>query len=197
MNTSQAGGVHRCFFAVRFAPHIEEYLARLIADLRRHGGGVRWVPRENLHLTLRFLGEITDSQLEHAMGMPDLGGLHGPFTVRARGLGAFPLMRAPRVLWAGVEGETQRDTDHLLSLQKHTERWAGELGLVPERRSYSPHITLGRVTPPFDGLKKLMDDVIGRECLSGYGTVEELLLMRSKLSGGPAAYEVARRWRLG
>ena len=128
--------------------------------------------------------------------MPGPGDSFTSFTVRASGLGAFPLMRAPRVIWAGVEGEAREDTDRLLHLQALTERRATELGLAQERRPYAPHITLGRVTPPFGGLKELMDDVIGRECRSPYCTIDELLLMRSTLAPGGSVYEVAQRWKL-
>jgi 2'-5' RNA ligase len=190
------GKLHRCFYAVRLGSAVEGYLGGLIDALRRHGGGVRWVPVRNLHLTLRFLGEIGEEQLAKAIAMPDPGASFAPFSLRARGLGAFPLMRAPKVIWAGVAGEAREDTDRLLHLQALTERSAMELGLPQERRPYSPHITLGRVSPPFHGLKELIDDLIGRECESPLCTVDELLLMRSSLMPEGAHYEVVRRWDL-
>lgn len=195
--THPAGAaLHRCFYAVTFTPPVVAYLDAIIASLGRHGGGVRWVPARNIHLTLRYLGEITTAQLDHAMGMPEPGESFHPFSIRARGLGAFPLMRAPRVIWAGVEGETRTDTDRLLHLQSHTESMAVTLGLPRERRTYSPHITLGRVSPPFEGLKELIDDIIGRECQSEFCTVDELLLMRSRQSSAGVSYEAMKRWKL-
>ncbi|MEP7217465.1 MAG: RNA 2',3'-cyclic phosphodiesterase [Bacteroidota bacterium] len=189
--------LHRCFYAIRLAPEANAYLAEMIGQLSRHPTHVRWVPERNIHITLRFLGEITAGQLRMA-GEIDIptDAFHG-FSLRASGLGAFPMLRAPKVFWAGVAGETGQDSDRLLHVQERTERHARGMGLQPEGRRYRPHITLGRISRPLDGLRELVDDIIGRECLSPYSHVGEMVLMRSTLSGAGSAYEVLRSWRLG
>ncbi|MBS1911667.1 MAG: RNA 2',3'-cyclic phosphodiesterase [Bacteroidetes bacterium] len=176
-----ANDLHRCFYAVKFDAGVTAALAAEIAALARHGADVRWSGTGNLHLTLRFLGEIGSGALAEAARLLDSGrGLH-PFTLRARGLGAFPSLRAPRVIWAGVEAEARTDHDHLLALQKETESWARAIGLPAEQRPYSPHITLGRVARPSPGLQELMNEVITRTFESGFCRIDSVALMRSEL----------------
>lgn len=195
-HTTESGALHRCFYAVQFPGEITSYLGSIIEQLKMHHADVRWAPPRNIHLTLRFLGEITSAQLEQAKNPgEDVLPVH-PLRLRASGLGAFPLLRAPRVFWAGVEGESQEDMDRLLHLQGRTEQWSQRLGFTPERRRYAPHITLGRIGRPSDGLKELTDDIIGRECLSPYCSIEAIVLMRSTLTRMGSTYEVLRRWEL-
>lgn len=195
-HTTESGALHRCFYAVQFPGEITSYLASIIEQLQVHRADVQWVPSRNIHLTLRFLGEITSGQLEQAMNPgEDVLAVH-PMRLRASGLGAFPLLRAPRVFWAGVEGESQEDMDRLLHLQGRTEHWSRKLGLAPERRRYAPHITLGRMGHPSDGLRELTDDIIERECISPYCSIDSIVLMRSTLTRAGSTYEVLRRWGL-
>jgi 2'-5' RNA ligase len=170
------------------------YLASIIAELRRHRANVRWVPEHNIHVTLRFLGEITAAQIDTARTLMETAEAFQGFSLCASGLGAFPLLRAPRILWAGVDGESRADLDRLLHVQARTEQWARHIGLAAERRTYSPHVTLGRVARPLEGLKEVIDDLIGRECHSAFSRIDELVLMRSVFASGGVRYEeVGRR----
>jgi 2'-5' RNA ligase len=187
----------RAFYAIRLSPAIDRYLAGIIAELRRYQASVSWTPDANLHITLRFLGDITVDQLEQARSYPAMEETHSGFDLRAEGLGAFPLLRAPRIFWAGVAGGTGQDIDRLLHLQGRTEIWARRIGIPAENRRYSPHVTLGRVRRPFTALRELTDDIIGRTCHSETCHVGELLLMRSTLTPKGSIYEVERSWSLG
>lgn len=189
--------LYRTFYAIRLSPPINDYLAGTISELRSHGATVSWTPRQNLHITLRFLGDITAEQLERARSLPELEDRHQGFSIRAEGLGAFPLLRAPRIFWAGVAGEGTQEMDRLLHLQGRTEEWARKAGLPPENRRFAPHITLGRVRRPFTRLKELTDDVIGRECHSETCRVDRLVLLRSTLTPDGSIYEVEKEWELG
>jgi RNA 2',3'-cyclic 3'-phosphodiesterase len=189
-------GEHRCFYAIKFSPEVAGYLLSLIGDLKRHDADVRWTREENLHLTLRFLGEITEEQLAQAGKFPAMLQSEGAFQLGAHGLGAFPSLRNASVLWAGVQGRQQRDTDALLRIQAQTEGWAQQLGLPPERRRYSPHITLGRVRRPGPGLRSLINELTVRDCDSGFCSISELVLMRSTLGGDGARYDVVGRWTI-
>ncbi|HVZ38929.1 MAG TPA: RNA 2',3'-cyclic phosphodiesterase [Candidatus Kapabacteria bacterium] len=183
-----ANDLNRCFYAVTFDAGITAALAAEIAALARHRADVRWSGMGNLHLTLRFLGEIGPDALAEAVRLLESGrGLH-PFTLRTRGLGAYPSLRAPRVIWAGVEGEARTDLDHLLALQKQTESWARAIGLPAEQRPYAPHITLGRVARPSAGLQELMNEVITRPFESGFCRIDSVALMRSELRPDGARY---------
>lgn len=191
-STEQRGGepLHRCFFAIRPCDAAGLYLESVIDRLRQHRASVRWVPRQNLHLTLRFLGEISDRQVDEVRSLLRSDGDLASLVLRINGLGGFPSLRAPRVLWAGVQGEHGADTDALMAIQAHTERWARQIGLPPEHRSYSPHITIGRVRMPLRNMTPLMSDLIARECESPYCSIESLVLMRSELTPEGSIYEV-------
>jgi 2'-5' RNA ligase len=189
-------GEHRCFYAIKFSPEVADYLLSIIRDLKRHDADVRWTREENLHLTLRFLGEITDEQLAQAGKLPAMLPPEGVFQLGAHGLGAFPSLRNASLLWAGVQGRERSDTDALLRIQAETESWAQQLGLPPERRRYSPHITLGRVRRPGPGLRSLINELTVRDCDSGYCTIDELVLMRSTLGGDGARYDVVGKWKI-
>lgn len=182
--------LHRCFHALHFSAEVVEYLENLIGNLRRHGADVRWSRARHLHLTLRFLGDITDAQLTSAMAQMREASLGAPFRLLARGLGAFPALRAPRVIWAGVAGEFTGDTHRLTAVQQTTEHWARALGLTPEGRRYSPHITLGRVPGASAGLHALMDEIITGTCESPATTIDRISLMRSELHPDGPRYEV-------
>ena len=188
--------LHRCFFAIQPGQEVVAYLGSLIENLKRHRANVRWVPVANIHLTLRFLGEIDDRTLERLRRLPSEGQIGQAFTIGASGLGAFPQMRAPSIVWAGVDGEAMHDLDRLRHLQARTERWAREAGIAPERKRFTPHLTLGRVRRPPDRVSALIDDITVRECRSPFRRVAELLLMRSTLTPSGSEYEVLERWKL-
>jgi 2'-5' RNA ligase len=185
--------LHRCFFALRFDPPTRAYLASIVEELRSHGADVAWVREENLHLTLRFLGEIDDDQLARAMSssqMPAVGAMH----LSAMGLGAFPGLRNAKVIWTGVAAASKDERHRLEALQSHTERIARSLRLQPENRPYRPHVTLGRIRRPGDRLRELVDDITTRECSSPASTIEEIVLIRSRLASGGSVYEEIARW---
>lgn len=186
--------LHRCFFAVKFSGEIEDYVSVIISGLQRHSADVAWTPRRNLHLTLRFLGEISDQQLQHVLQLPKADRLPLGFRLRAAGLGAFPTLRSARVLWAGVDGEAPEHRHQLNELQGMTEGWAREIHLTPEGRRYTPHITLGRVRNPSPGLRNVVDAMTVGECSSPFCTITQLLLMRSTLTERGAKYEVVGEW---
>lgn len=183
----------RCFYAIRFSDDVIEYLAKITDALRAHGANVRWAPRRNIHLTLRFLGELDDRQFQTARTFaPVLP--EQPIRLRADGLGAFPSLRSARVIWAGVSTETEDDEIGLTRLQESTERHAQSIGLAREQRPWRPHITLARVPYPSPGLRPLIDDITTRECRSPLCAVNDLLLMESIMSPHGVEYTTVERW---
>ena len=130
----------RAFIALVFDASVRERLARVCDELRPAFPDARWVGANQLHLTLRFLGDVD------ALGLKDLAArLRGPASgcraarVALGPLGMFPPKGAPRVLWLGVALSHE-----LLVLQKVCEREAVAIGLPPEPRAYRPHVTLAR-----------------------------------------------------
>lgn len=196
--TSASRGEHRCFYAVKFNDAVTRELSDVIATLAAHNADVRWTPPGNIHLTLRFLGEITGAQLLQARELMDEARELARFAVAARGLGAFPTLRAPRVLWAGVDAAVDgTDREGLHALQERTERWARTLGLPPESRRYRPHITLGRIARATPGLRALIDDVTTRSFASSGCAIDRVILMRSRLDHAEPRYEELRSVALG
>ncbi|HCJ09555.1 MAG TPA: RNA 2',3'-cyclic phosphodiesterase [Clostridiales bacterium] len=131
----------RSFVAVEADEGSRSEAARLIEALRRSGADVKWVSPENLHLTLKFLGDVPPGDVPEVASALELAvGGEAPFRVRLAGLGAFPSLSRPRVVWVGV-GEGR---ERLEALAGRVDERLAEVGFPRERRRFSAHITLGR-----------------------------------------------------
>lgn len=129
----------RLFVALDLPAPVRDDLAAAQSRLRRGGHAVRWASVAGLHLTLQFLGEA-DPGLAPAL-LAALARIPArDFTLRLGGLGAFPSLDRPRVIWAGLAG----DLGPLAELQAAVVRATGPLGFIPEDRPFAPHLTLGR-----------------------------------------------------
>ncbi len=131
----------RSFVAIELPTEVRLTLADIQARLRVASGGISWVAPEGVHLTLRFLGSVPASTVEHIGAALTTLERAAPFALALGGLGAFPHWRAPRVIWMGLAG----DLPALAALQSQVEDALTPLGFRPEPRPYSPHLTLGRV----------------------------------------------------
>jgi len=130
----------RTFVAVPLSQPCHELLAELQGKMRPLGTDVRWVAISSIHLTLKFLGEIDPALVPKMVESLKNATSESPFKLRLHGLGGFPNLRSPRVIWCGIEG----DADRLITLQKKVEVACAELGFPPENRPFHPHLTLGR-----------------------------------------------------
>ena len=135
----------RAFIAIELTEEARQYLALLTSSLRHNvdvAHGIRWVDPHGVHLTLKFLGNIPMARLDAvASAMEESAGGAPPFSLSIHGLGAFPELSAPRVLWAGVQG----NLNPLLMVQTRLEESLAARGFPKEGRSFSPHLTLARV----------------------------------------------------
>ena len=177
----------RSFIAVPVPPETAEKLRAAQDLLRRAGPGVKWVDTSTLHITLKFLGSVERDRL-NATWQSVEEGLDGgePFTMRCRGIGAFPNKRRPRVVWAGVaEGAAE-----LTDLAVRVDRACGEHNFEQEGRPFHPHVTLGRVRGPMSDpeLASAITDL--QETDFGEARVERVLLMKSQLTPRGAVYHV-------
>ena len=137
---------------------------------------VRWVPPENIHLTLRFLGDTKEGQVAALRsGLDEIADDESPFALQLDHTGAFPNLRRPRVIWVGLVDAEER----LPPLQRLVERLVRSLGWERERgkTKYSPHVTLGRVRPRS---RPPGEEWFTRPPASRF-TVEGLSLLRSEL----------------
>ncbi|MEE9173397.1 MAG: RNA 2',3'-cyclic phosphodiesterase [Thermoplasmata archaeon] len=168
-------------------------MVRLLDALRGTRARVRIASPENLHITLKFLGE-TDDGLVPFIRDALAGAVEGevPFTLTLHGSGAFPNARNPRVLWIGVEGG-----DPLVRIAKRLERALQELEFERERRRFTPHLTVGRVKSRKDVGE--LTELLAAHRDETYGTqrVETLQLKRSELRPTGAVYHDVLRVPLG
>lgn len=180
----------RAFIAVEIPPALQKQLAEVQDRLRRELREVpiRWVRPESIHLTLKFLGMVSVSHVDEIIAA--LRGLaieRGPFTFEVEGIGCFPDLRHPRVIWVGISDPTRA----LSNFQRLVEASMQKLGYPPEDRPYQPHLTLGRVsrdaTPAH---QRQIAEVIERTTVGRLGEVraEEITLMRSDLYPQGAVY---------
>lgn len=131
----------RLFIAVPLAPPIKELVRQAMPALQQEQPFQRWVHPEDLHITLKFLGDTQPTAvpaLEAKLGQ--IASRSMPFSLQLEGIGTFGSPRAPSVLWAGLGGSLQA----LHRLQADVELEAAELGYAPEGRAYAPHVTLAR-----------------------------------------------------
>jgi len=183
----------RCFIALNLPSELKGRLAELEAQLKEARADVGWVKPENIHLTLKFLGGVEEDRIPVVKGAIQEGLCEaGSLALAFVGLGVFPNPRFPRVVWVGVKGETER----LQKLQERLEQAMREVGFPREARSFSPHITLGRMRSR-QGAPGLMD-LVGRlgEYELGSMKAESIELMRSQLHPAGAIYTVLERFPL-
>ena len=179
----------RCFIAIGLPDEIKEGLVQLQAQLKSgNQPGVKWVDPYGIHLTLKFLGSvaadridpITGAMGEAAQGIP-------PFRLKVEGLGVFPSLRRVQVVWVGVSGEV----DRLAQLQQRIESNLAGLGFAPERRRFTPHLTLARLRDraSLDERQRFGQLIAGTKFELAYSfQVDAISLMRSQLTREGAIY---------
>ena len=132
----------RAFIAVELPIEIRETACAATSNLRKKIGSlVRWVPMENMHLTLKFLGDISPSNMNMLCQMLHAEtDLFNCFDLRLNGLGSFPSLKRPRVIYIGIQAPAA-----LEALQRGIESASRRIGYESQERGFSPHLTIGRV----------------------------------------------------
>jgi 2'-5' RNA ligase len=183
----------RTFVAIDLGPDIKDRLAALVARLQPLGGDIKWVSREAMHLTLKFLGEIDEKQaaaVAEALG-PVCSG-RASFSLACLGTGTFPPgAKSPRVLWVGVMTGPE-----LGLLREEIETACAGLGFERESRPFRPHLTLGRVKG-FSGLGRLVAELEkSREEEFGRMSVRSVVFFESRLKPSGAEYRALKEFPL-
>jgi 2'-5' RNA ligase len=178
----------RCFIAINLPESVKNILTGLQQELGQCGADIRWVRPENIHLTLKFLGDINKEAVEDIVKILELAGEeHAAFDFEIFGAGVFPNMKSPRVLWVGLKtGEL------FAALHQMIEKGAASLGFKAEKRRFLPHLTLGRFRSS-RGKSNLIEKIRFFEKNSfGSFNIKSVCLMQSTLKPAGAEYTIMK-----
>jgi len=181
----------RIFIAVSISKEMQQYAKQAIGILRPLADNIKWVSPENLHWTLQFLGDVDDTQL-HAVCQRVAAATadQDVFSLTSCGVGAFPSVKQPRILWLGAE----QGSDQLIQLQDRIEAAMADLGFHAERRRFVPHLTLGRVGSGRDGGTQLAERLAKMaDFVGGTTTVDEVTVFASELGRDGPTYHIVSR----
>ncbi len=198
MDSESNSGAVRLFIAVAISADAREELRRAQGELRGAVGMgvVKWVRPEQMHLTLRFLGNVRMEQVEELTGaMRKACESRAGFGVKAQGIGFFPQARSPRVIWAGVGSSG----GELAELQAAVSAAAEPFTREKAEEHFTGHLTLARVKSirPAESrrLREVAEKMSGR--LFGEWTVEDVEIIRSEMSSEGSRYSTVAEIRLG
>ena len=179
----------RAFVAVLLPDEVRKSLVTVANTLRQGAGRASWVRQENLHLTLRFLGNVERPALENlAQTLRTQYTATSPVVLRLKGTGTFPNLRRPSVVWAGLE-VLSGDLNLWRTLAEDAAR---QIGLAPEKKGFHPHITLARIRDPRH-IGALPEQLKKTSSLKGDAfTASAVSLLESKLTPKGAVYR--RLW---
>jgi 2'-5' RNA ligase len=193
--TSDPGETWRVFCAIELPKPIRDLVLRHITRLKAAVpvAHASWSRDANLHLTLKFLGEIPQSSvptLSQAAARA-VAGAH-PFSIRLEHTGIFPTGGQPRVLWIGINDQSKR----LAELQTRLEVESARAGFANEARPFRPHLTIARLRQP-ESARGLASAHQQMAFDPAEITVSELLVIRSELSSAGSKYMIVSRHALG
>lgn len=178
----------RTFIAVELPAEIQQNVYKQTANFRRGIESlVRWVPAHNMHLTLKFLGDVSPNNMEFLVQMlRNEAALIPAFDIHLAGLGSFPNLRRPRVIYVGIQAPAALD-----ALQRGIESASRRLGYESEERPFSAHLTLGRLRQNATAVEQqtIRRALEGTQVdLLGTARVDSLHLYKSDLNPGGSIY---------
>ncbi|TWU42037.1 RNA 2',3'-cyclic phosphodiesterase [Novipirellula artificiosorum] len=186
----------RSFIAVPLSLQVAANAARLVEKLSEPNDGIRWVPTDNLHLTLKFLGEVDNTEIPAVCDViRSVTSSYEPFELDFAGVGGLPSLDRPRVLCVHVTDPTGALCDIVAKLEKKL----AELRFKPEPRDYRPHLTLGRTK---GGSRRASNEVVAKmsqyaEQKLGQMEVDAVELIASFLEKRGPSYQVMDTVELG
>ena len=183
----------RTFIAIELPDELKQDVDKLIVGLKPFGPEVRWVRAANLHFTLRFLGDIEKNDIpklnEHLQ--THLSKISS-FKLNLAGLGCFPNMRRPRVVWLGCDG----DMEMLKQVAFQVESVCEAVGFGKADKPFSPHLTIGRIKIP-QGLEPLINRLDAVNSTTKDFTVSQVIVFKSDLSPRGPTYTPLAKIKLG
>jgi 2'-5' RNA ligase len=174
----------RTFIAIELPERIKGEIGQLQVALKKTGAFVSWVKPGNIHVTLKFLGEVPEEKIDEVFSATEraVEGIKG-FSMSLKGTGGFPNLRRPRVIWIG----TGSGGEELSRLAERMEQEMEKIGFPKENRRFSPHFTIGRVksSKNIEGLAGKVESV---EFQTEEIPVTEVVVMKSQLHPAGAIY---------
>ncbi len=184
----------RSFLAIELTESIRNRIREVQEDLRGSKADVRWVTPGHIHLTLKFFGNIEELQIESIIkAIAGPVSATSPMSLLIRGVGAFPSLKNPRVIWVGVKD----DRNVLTPFQNRLERELERVGFQPENRPFQPHLTLGRMRSNRGKSELVTAMEKHREEEFGNLEVEKVILFKSDLTPNGPIYTPLREIGLG
>ncbi|MBI1730010.1 RNA 2',3'-cyclic phosphodiesterase [Candidatus Acetothermia bacterium] len=178
----------RAFFCLELDSTLREAISKISSRLKRSDARVSWVRPASLHITLKFLGDISEDlipklkeSVHHAIHSTETT---SPVSCQFNQLGAFPNINRPRVVWVGCKEEPAR----LQALAKRLEESLAQLGFEPERGGIVTHVTLGRVKEEGAGVARLVQSMQKIEPFSFPTKLDHITLMKSDLTPEGSIY---------
>jgi 2'-5' RNA ligase len=181
--------VIRAFIALDLPPEIIDCLEQITNQLQEQMGDVpvRWVAAQNIHLTLKFLGDVSVTNIKVLTELLESETIsQKPMVISVGGVGAYPKVRSPRVIWVGIESPQE-----LLALQRGIDAQTARIGYTPDLRAFSPHLTLGRVSRNASPQEvRKIGDVLASQKVGflGVARIHAVHLYRSDLKPSGAVY---------
>jgi 2'-5' RNA ligase len=182
----------RTFLAIQPSPEVLETLETFAGELRKTGGDVRWIKGDSMHLTIKFLGDVPEREIGGlSRALEERFVEQAPIDVEFRGIGVFPNMKKPRVLWVGLHG------GGLGELVERAETALSPLGFPPEEREFTPHLTIGRFrsTRGWERLLAAIKDA--RDQSFGVGQIAKATLYQSDLRADGPVYTALTEFSFG
>lgn len=183
----------RLFIALELSKEMHQSFSDLIINLKKISlNGVKWVKPENIHLTLKFLGDTPQTKIIHINSALEKAVSNiSSFTILSKGTGVFPNLRQPRVFWAGITTPPE-----LLNLQKQIDSELSTLEFEVEKRPFTPHLTLGRVSESANPeiIVKVINALTESDSFEfGSVNIQQITLFQSTLSPGGSIYTPLKR----
>jgi 2'-5' RNA ligase len=174
----------RTFIAIELPDQIKNQIGQEQEPLKKTKAFVSWVKPGNIHVTLKFLGEVPEEKTDEVFSATEkaVEGIKR-FTMSLKGMGSFPNFRRPRVIWVGA-GSGQEE---LSGMAGKIEEEMEKIGFPKEKRRFSPHFTIGRVKSP-KNIEKLMKMIKSSDFQTEEIAVSEVVVMRSQLHPTGAIY---------
>jgi 2'-5' RNA ligase len=181
---TRSGEVIRTFVCIEIPQSVKERIDELQNDLRKTGAGVSWPRPSNIHLTLKFLGDVPASRIDRVSKAVERAASEvTQFEIEVAGTGCFPSARNPRVLWVGFTNIPNKLSDLYSSIESQLEIE----GFPREKRKFSPHLTIGRVRTPGTGAS-VAGQLIARGFKPERFLATEVIVMRSDLKPTGSIY---------